>query len=105
MRGIAEPKVKAGSFPSYLLRDRVAIVTGGSRGIGRATVQRLADAGAHVVVNYLIHDKEANDAVREVKTAGPRSMAVQADVSRSDQAAALVERTLREFGRVDLLVA
>jgi 3-oxoacyl-[acyl-carrier protein] reductase len=103
MTVLTEPKTS--TFPSYLLRDRVAIVTGGSRGIGRATVQRLADAGAHVVVNYLIHDKEANDAVREVKTAGPRSMAVQADVSRSDQAAALVERTLREFGRVDLLVA
>lgn len=98
-------ETKLNAFPKHLLRDRVAIVTGGSRGIGRATVQRLAEAGAHVVVNYLSHTREASDAVHEVNQQGGRSLAVQADVSDSRQAAALIEKTLDTFGRLDLLVA
>jgi len=103
MTVLTESKLTA--FPKHLLRDRVAIVTGGSRGIGRATVQRLAEAGAHVVVNYLSHTKDAGEAVREVKEHGGRSLAIQADVSKSREAAALIEKTLDEFGRLDLLVA
>jgi 3-oxoacyl-[acyl-carrier protein] reductase len=103
MTVLTEPRTS--SFPNYLLRDRVAIVTGGSRGIGRSTVQKLAEAGAHVVVNYLVHEKEADDAVREVTSLGPRSLAYQADVSRSAEASGLIERTLSEFGRLDFLVA
>jgi 3-oxoacyl-[acyl-carrier protein] reductase len=103
MTVLTEPRTS--SFPNYLLRDRVAIVTGGSRGIGRSTVQKLAEAGAHVVVNYLVHEKEAREAMREVTSFGPRSLAYQADVSRSAEASALIERTLSEFGRLDLLVA
>jgi len=103
MTVLTETKITA--FPNHLLRDRVAIVTGGSRGIGRATVQRLAEAGAHVVINYLTHTADANDAVREVTAHGGRSLAVQADVSNSREAAALIEKTLDEFGRLDLLVA
>lgn len=103
MTVLTETKLTA--FPKQLLRDRVAIVTGGSRGIGRATVQRLAEAGAHVVVNYLTHTRDANDAVREVADFGGRSLAIQADVSKSNEAAALIEQTLEQFGRLDLLVA
>jgi 3-oxoacyl-[acyl-carrier protein] reductase len=105
MRGVIAPKQSVSSFPSYLLRDRVAIITGGSRGIGRATAQRLAEAGAHVVVNYLNHAEEAHNAVNEVRDLGLRALALQGDVSHSDQANALVEKTLEEFGRLDLLVA
>src|SRR6516162_7776925 len=105
MRGIAEPKVKAGSFPSHLLHDRVAIVTGGSRGIGRATVQRLAEAGAHVVVNYIYQSQEAEEAAEEAHAAGVEAFALQGDVSRSRDSAALVDSALSHFGRVDLIVA
>lgn len=98
-------ETRTSSFPNYLLRDRVAIVTGGSRGIGRSTVQKLAEAGAHVVVNYLVHEEEARKAVREVTSSGPRALAYQADVSRSAEASGLIEKTLSEFGRLDFLVA
>ena len=105
MRGVIEPKQKINSFPSHLLRDQVAIVTGGSRGIGRATVQKLAEAGAHVVVNYLEQAELAQRAASEARELGVRAIAVQGDVSNSDEAAALVEHALGEFGRLDLLVA
>lgn len=103
MKVLSEPRTT--TFPSHLLRDHVAIVTGGSRGIGRATVQRLAEAGAHVVVNYLTHEEEAAEAAREAAALGVRTVAVQADVSVSHEADALVESTLERFGRLDLLVA
>ncbi|MGI9102092.1 MAG: SDR family NAD(P)-dependent oxidoreductase [Terriglobales bacterium] len=92
-------------LPRDLLRDRVAIVTGGSRGIGRATVTRLAEAGAHVVVNYLTHEREAQEAVSAARELGVEAVTVQADVSRGDTAQALVEHALDHFGQVDVLVA
>jgi 3-oxoacyl-[acyl-carrier protein] reductase len=92
-------------FPRNLLLDRVAIVTGGSRGIGRATVQRLAEAGAHVVVNYLCNSHEAAKAVDEARQLGVQSVAFQGDISHSSDADGLVEKALRSFGRIDLVVA
>ena len=92
-------------LPANLLRDRVAVVTGGSRGIGRATALRLAEAGAHVVVNYLAHERNAEDVAREARELGVESFAVQADVARSDEAEALVEAAVQRFGQLDLLIA
>jgi 3-oxoacyl-[acyl-carrier protein] reductase len=92
-------------LPKDLLRDRVAIVTGGSRGIGRATVVRLAEAGAHVVVNYLTHDREADLAVRAARDLGVEALPVQADVSRGDAAERLIDAALEHFGQLDVLVA
>jgi 3-oxoacyl-[acyl-carrier protein] reductase len=92
-------------LPQELLRDRVAIVTGGSRGIGRATVQRLAEAGAHVLVNYFTHDREAELAVRSARDLGVEALPVQGDVSRGDTAERLVDAALEHFGQVDVLVA
>ena len=92
-------------FPRNLLLDRVAIVTGGSRGIGRATVLRLAEAGAHVVVNYICKSHEAAKAVDEARQLGVQSVAFQGDISQSSDADALVDKALRSFGRIDLVVA
>ena len=92
-------------FPRNLLRDRVAIVTGGSRGIGRATVQKLAEGGAHVVVNYICQSREAEAAVEEARALGVQAVAIQGDVSRSSDASAVVDETLSSFGQVDLVVA
>ncbi len=103
MTVLTEPKLC--SFPSHLLRDRVAIVTGGSRGIGRATVQRLAESGAHVVVNYINQSQEAAEAVEEALGLGVQSFALQGDVSLTRDAAAVVDKTLHHFGKLDLVVA
>src|SRR6266446_9968086 len=93
------------TLPRHLLRDRVAIVTGGSRGIGRATALRLAEAGAHVIVNYAQRKSEAEEVAHACRELGVRTLAVRADVSDFQQATALTETAFDHFGRLDLLVA
>ncbi len=96
---------KTSAFPRSLLRDRIAVVTGGSRGIGRAAVQRLAEAGAHVVVNYIYQSQEAEEAVNGARALGVQALAVQGDVSLTQEAAAVVDKALSYFGKLDLVVA
>ncbi|MFF6998220.1 SDR family oxidoreductase [Streptomyces sp. NPDC008313] len=83
---------------------RVAVVTGGSRGIGRETVSRLAADGFAVVIGYAGNRELAEHAVKEVTAAGGRAVAVRADVADEDEAAALFTTAEREFGGVDALV-
>jgi 3-oxoacyl-[acyl-carrier protein] reductase len=96
---------RTSSFPGSLLRDRIAVVTGGSRGIGRATAQRLAEAGAHVVVNYICQTQEAEEAVNGARALGVQALAVQGDISQTHEAAAVVDKALSYFGKLDLVVA
>lgn len=93
------------ALPSKLLSGRVAIVTGGSRGIGRATVLRLAEAGADVVINYIQNEAAAEEVARQARVHGVQALPVRADVADVSQAAALVQKTVEHFDRVDLLVA
>jgi 3-oxoacyl-[acyl-carrier protein] reductase len=86
------------------LEGKVAIVTGASRGIGKAIAKTLASEGARVVVNYVHGASEANRAVEEIKAAGGKAMAVAADVSEKNQAGRLVDETVKAFGRLDVLV-
>ena len=86
------------------LKSKVALVTGGSRGIGRAIALALANSGADVAVNYARNADAASEVVAEVKTLGRRALAVQADVGDTAQAAALVKATIDAFGRLDILV-
>jgi 3-oxoacyl-[acyl-carrier protein] reductase len=102
---VAEEYLDGTALPASLLRGRVAIVTGGSRGIGRATVLRLAEAGADVVVNYFSNERAAEEVTERAREFGVDALAVRADVSDVGQAAALVEATAKRFDRVDLLVA
>lgn len=102
---MAEDGIDKTPLPASLLRGRVAIVTGGARGIGRATVLRLAEAGADVVINYARNEEAAEEVTRRAREFGVRSLPLRADVSDVDQAAALVDRTVEQFGKVDLLVA
>lgn len=101
MQQASETKV---ALPADLLRDRVAVVTGGSRGIGRATALRLAEAGATVVVNYVRQRESAEETVRSAGALGAEAVAVQADVGRAEEVSALVETAVERFGRIDLLV-
>ncbi|MFC8100298.1 SDR family oxidoreductase [Streptomyces sp. NPDC057363] len=83
---------------------RVAVVTGGSRGIGRAVSQRLAEDGLDVVVNYARDASAADETVKAIAGAGGRAIAVQADVAEEKEVAALFDRAEEEFGGVDVVV-
>lgn len=87
-----------------LMKGKVAVVTGGSRGIGRAAVECFAELGANVVVNYLKDESAATVVVNGAKASGVDALAVQADVSRMKEAQHLVDATIKQFGRVDFLV-
>jgi 3-oxoacyl-[acyl-carrier protein] reductase len=86
------------------LRDRVAIVTGGSRGIGRAIVELLAELGAHVVVNYLSDERAAKEAVESAVGKGVEAISLQANVADPSETQQLVARSLEHFKRIDVLV-
>ena len=92
------------NLPNNLFAGKTAVVTGASRGVGRATALRLAEAGANVVVNYLNNDVEALETVRICQNKGGDAIAVQADVSDMVDAQKLAKQTLDRFGRIDLLV-
>jgi 3-oxoacyl-[acyl-carrier protein] reductase len=84
--------------------DKVAVVTGSSRGIGRTIALRLAAEGARVVVNYRGNEAAAHDVVEQIKAHGGQAIAVQADVSQVTEAETLIEAAKKAFGRVDILV-
>ena len=86
------------------LDGKVAIVTGGSRGIGRAIAERFAAEGARVVVNHVSGSGAADAVVAAIRAAGGEAIAVQADVAKSAEVAALMAATLSHFGRIDILV-
>jgi 3-oxoacyl-[acyl-carrier protein] reductase len=86
------------------LNGKVAIVTGGGTGIGRAISRALAAGGARVVVNYSRSEAEAAETVAEIESAGGRAAALRADVSVAAEVHGLVERTVAELGRLDVLV-
>ena len=87
-----------------MAEERVAVVTGSGKGIGRAIAKRLADEGIVVVVNYLKDEASAEESLAHLKVASPRSMVIQADVATPEGAKALIDHTLAGFGRLDILV-
>jgi 3-oxoacyl-[acyl-carrier protein] reductase len=83
---------------------RVAIVTGASRGIGRAVAERLAQSGVDVVINYLRDERAADEVKASVESFGVKALKCRADVARAEEAKALVKQAEDYFGRVDFLI-
>lgn len=87
-----------------ILAGKTALVTGGSRGIGKAIALELASQGANIVVNYTRNAEMAEEVVREIQALGVSAMAIQADVSKAADADKLVEQALATFGQIDFLI-
>ncbi|MGY2061224.1 SDR family NAD(P)-dependent oxidoreductase, partial [Nocardia gipuzkoensis] len=87
------------------LEGKVALVTGSSKGIGRAIALRYAERGADIVVNYSRDRDAAEDVLAQARQAGAKAIAVQADVSRVEDIERLLETAVGEFGRLDVVVA
>src|SRR5260370_4310710 len=86
------------------LKGKIALVTGGAGGIGRATALALARDGADVAIGYCTSAAEAHETVRLAEQAGVRALAVQADVTRDGEVRAMVDRVAEELGGLDCLV-
>jgi len=86
------------------LEGRKAIVTGGTRGIGRAVAIKLANEGVDVAINYRKSDKEAKELVKEIKAMGGDAVAVKADVSSYEDAQKMFNKVIKKFGHLDILV-
>ena len=86
------------------LTDKVAIVTGGSQGIGKAIAFGLAEHGADVAVNFCKNIDGAKAAIKEILSLRRRAIMIQGDVSRKSDVDQMVQTTLKEFGKIDILV-
>jgi glucose 1-dehydrogenase len=87
------------------LKNKVALITGASRGIGRATAVEMATAGANVTINYHSHGEEAEEVAKEVRGLGCQALTFGADVSDRSAVEAMVNATVQEFGHLDVLVS
>ena len=86
------------------LKGKVAIVTGGAVGIGRAISLKLATLGAKLIVNYNTSSQKARELVEEIKALGFEADCIQADISKFDQAEKLINFAIERFGQIDILV-
>ena len=86
------------------LKDKVALITGASRGIGAASAKALAHHGATVVINYIKSKDKAEELLNEIRKGGGKGMVFQADVRDQEAVNDMVEFTLKEFGKIDVLV-
>ena len=89
---------------SMNLKNKSAIVTGGSLGIGAAIALKLAECGANVAINYRKHKEEAEEVIHQINAMGVKGLLVQADISNFEDAARMIETAVEEFGGLDILV-
>ena len=87
------------------LKNKIALITGSSKGIGKATAMLFAKEGAKIVVNYLTtEEKNAFSIVDEIKKIGSDAIAIKCDVSKEDEVKKMIEQTISKFGKIDILV-
>ncbi len=86
------------------LQNKVALVTGASRGIGRAIAVIFAQNGAKVIVNYHQSENKAHEVVDEIIKAGSQAVAIKADVADEDQVGSMVSQVIKKYGQIDILV-
>ena len=86
------------------LSGKIALVTGSSRGIGRAMAERLSREGASVAINYVNNSNSAREVVAGIETAGGAAIALQGDVAKLEDIQGLFDRTIEHFGRLDVLI-
>ena len=93
------------TIPTLSLKGKLALVTGGRRGIGKTIALAFAEAGADVAVcDLVMDDGQLEGVVEEIRKAGRRSLAIQADTSQKSDVKNMIQRVLREFGALDILV-
>lgn len=86
------------------MEKRIVLVTGGSRGIGRAICLLFGNAGDVVIVNYLSNEINAGEVVSEIKKSGGEAIAVKADVSKAEEVSKMVDAVILQYGRIDILI-
>jgi 3-oxoacyl-[acyl-carrier protein] reductase len=87
-----------------ILKNKIALITGSSKGIGKATALLFAKEGAKVVINYFSSEKEAISVVEEINKIGSEAIAIKCDVSQEDQVKEMVQKIISKFGKIDILV-
>lgn len=86
------------------LKNKIAVITGGSRGIGKEIAKKLAYNGANIVINYTAKEEEALKTKEEIENLGVKCIVIKCDVSKSEEVNEMINKTIKEFGRVDILV-
>ncbi|MCK4551279.1 MAG: 3-oxoacyl-[acyl-carrier-protein] reductase [Tenericutes bacterium] len=88
----------------YSFKDKTVLVTGGSRGIGKAICEKFAKLGANVVINYVKSIEAANETAKQLMDSGSEVLVVQADISKFNESKNLVEKAIERFGKIDILI-
>ena len=92
------------NLEKFSLENKVAIITGASKGIGKSTSLLFAKEGAKIVVNYFSSEKEAFSVVDEIKKIGSEAIAIKCDVSKEDEVKEMIQKTIDNFGKIDILI-
>jgi len=87
-----------------ILKNRISLITGSSRGIGRAIALNFAKEGSDVVVNYVVNDNAAEEVISKIRSMGRRCFSFKADVSKGDNVKKLFSKIIQEYGKIDILV-